>query len=363
MGKVLYEIDNIEVFAAGTWNDEQYSFEDLDEMVRGFHENKEKIRPFLKLGHDNDQKLLQIDGMPAAGWVSNLVRVGDKLVATFSDMPKKIYELIQSKAYRKVSSEIYWNIELNGKFYKRFLSAVALLGSDMPAVTSLDSILGMFKAEGFEPIKSYAIDKKSITIKEYQFETEGEDFMSEKELKEKLDAALASIEQLVAKQEKFSTDLKSKDQEVTEKENELTELREYKVKKDQESKEQSEKLALAQMENDWNVLEKLGAPKSVKEFALALLGTQKKEYTINKEVHKQVDLIAKIVKLTLEASKVNFDESSIEGDKSKQADADSHKKIEEYAANNKCSYSEAYKVIKAGHKDVYDADDNDAEAS
>ena len=163
----LFNIPNVEIFASGVWNGDKYTNDDLDIMVEAFNDPNHKLKPFLKLGHNEDQKLLANDGLPAAGFVSNLRRVGDKLVADFVDMPKKIFELVENKAFRKVSSEIFWNIQIAGKKFKRMLSAVALLGADTPAVSSLDDILEMYgiKSKEYEALKQHSflsMDDKNI---------------------------------------------------------------------------------------------------------------------------------------------------------------------------------------------------------
>lgn len=102
------DINGVEIFSAGVWNGDKYSVADLDEMIRAFKETQGGYRPFIKLGHNDQQQLLQADGMPAAGYIGDVYREGDKLKANFTDVPKKIAELISVKAYRKVSCEIYW---------------------------------------------------------------------------------------------------------------------------------------------------------------------------------------------------------------------------------------------------------------
>ena len=99
----LSNIKGVEVFSVGTWNGQTFTEQDLDKMVESFKETSATVRPFLKLGHDDDQKLLQKEGLPAAGWVGSLYRKGGKLLADFVDIPKKIMELIENKAYRKVA--------------------------------------------------------------------------------------------------------------------------------------------------------------------------------------------------------------------------------------------------------------------
>ena len=136
--KTVYEIDNVEIFRAGKWNGDEYTTEDLDEIVKAHDEIGHLLKPYLKLGHNEGQKILKADGMPAAGWVTSIRRVGEALVARIVNVPEKIYQLILNKAYGRISSEIYWNLQEGGKKYPRVLRAVALLGGDTPAVWSMD---------------------------------------------------------------------------------------------------------------------------------------------------------------------------------------------------------------------------------
>jgi hypothetical protein len=132
-------------------------------MVSAFNQLSEHVRPPLKLGHTDEQKLLQKDGLPAAGWVGRLYRQGARLLADFVDLPEKIYELIKLKAYRNVSSEIYWDVSIGEKKFKRMLSGVALLGADTPAVMNLSDILALY-SNGVDSIglsKSYLFNQAS----------------------------------------------------------------------------------------------------------------------------------------------------------------------------------------------------------
>ena len=143
-----YKQTGVEIFSVGNWNGDDYTIEDLNTMVAAFEETKQGAQPFLKLGHDPKQKLIQADGLPAAGWIERIYVRGNKLFADFTDIPKKVYDLIQAKAYKKVSSEIFWNIKVGEKTYKRMLAAVALLGADTPGVMNLNDILAMYSNEG-----------------------------------------------------------------------------------------------------------------------------------------------------------------------------------------------------------------------
>lgn len=139
-----FELQDVEIFAAGKWKGEDYTTQDLDNMVHNFDLLGRKYKAPLKLGHDDKQKLAQADGYPAIGWIKELKRVGDKLLATFTSVPSKIKQLIDKKAYGRFSSEILWNFNFGGNVHKRVLKAVALLGADMPAVTSINDIVALY---------------------------------------------------------------------------------------------------------------------------------------------------------------------------------------------------------------------------
>jgi len=141
------DLEGVEIFAAGTWNGDTYSVDDLDSLVSAFEETKTKLRPYLKIGHGEKQTLLAEDELPAAGWINRVYRVGRKLVADVKRVPKKIYELIKAGAYGTVSSEIYTNIPIDGKTHPLALKAVSILGGATPAVHDLSSIMALYSAE------------------------------------------------------------------------------------------------------------------------------------------------------------------------------------------------------------------------
>jgi len=139
-------IKGIQIFKTGTHNGDQYTEKDLDDMVDAF--KVLDYRPCLKLGHTKDTP-----GAPAYGWVQNLHRDGDKLIADFEDMHDSVVDAIRTRSYPNVSSEIYFNLKRGGKDYRRALKAVALLGAEVPAVAGLIPLHKMeFAAEGFERV-------------------------------------------------------------------------------------------------------------------------------------------------------------------------------------------------------------------
>lgn len=137
MADKLHEFD-IEVFASGKWNGDTYTDDDLDTMVKAFSDLQGEIKPPVKLGH-NDSQMKEIlkDGQPALGWVSRLRKAGSKLIATVTQVPDLVYQAIKAGRYKRVSSEIYWNYKKGGSTYNKVLAGVALLGADIPAVSTL----------------------------------------------------------------------------------------------------------------------------------------------------------------------------------------------------------------------------------
>lgn len=342
----LKSIQGVEVFAAGNWNGDDYSVQDLDEMVRAFTENQLTLKPSLKLGHSSDQKLLQKDGYPSAGWVSRLYRSGSKLIADFVDIPNKVYELISRKAYRKVSSEIYWNIDVNGKKYKRLLSAVAFLGEDMPAVGCLDDILSLYGLRKVDNPMLYAIKKSGSTLKEYEFNPSLEVIgMTKSESEIKLEYELKEVSEKLSARE---SSLKEHEETLSAKEKELEDLKKFKAEADKKAFEAELKAKELALDASVDALEKEGlVTPSMKEFARALIGEEKKEYSIEGKNYSKEQMLKSLLKLHAEAESVNFIEQS-----QTQEQTQSDKKIDvldakikEYAEKNKVTYGAAYRVV------------------
>ena len=189
-----HEFD-VEVFSTGIWNGDAYTEGDLNEMVHAFYELQEKIKPPLKLAHDNKMHLE--DGQPALGWVKGLKKVGEKLIATVTQVPDVLYKAITSGRYKRVSAEIYWNLKESGKVFKRVLSAVGLLGADIPAVSNLadlEAYLSMTPEVGtFEKMASYSFEVNESG--EIKTDEEVEEMSDEKikQLTDELNAAKADL--------------------------------------------------------------------------------------------------------------------------------------------------------------------------
>lgn len=124
----------------------EFTETDLDAIVMAYWATKDGLLPPVKLGHDDDQKLLQEDGYPSAGLVANLRRRTDKLYADLIDVPKRVAELIKAGAYRSVSVELGVDREINNQKFPQILTGLALLGADLPAIDSLGGITALYQS-------------------------------------------------------------------------------------------------------------------------------------------------------------------------------------------------------------------------
>lgn len=300
-----YNIENVEIFEAGKWNGEEYTEKDLDDIVSSFNEIGGKIKPFVKLGHSEKQDLLQKDGLPAAGWITGLKRVGSKLVANFSSVPEKIYQLIKANAYGRFSSEIFWNLKDEGKTYRRVLRAVALLGADTPAVTSLDDFINLYTESEYDKLTVCTTkeDIMDIDVKKYEME----------------------IETLQTQLKKYEMDMSEKDKELSAKEEIIKNYEAEKVAAFTREVESTidafvaeGKITPAQKEN----LVKLCA--NVEQF------DQIKQFMANQ---------GEVVPMGEKSAHVEIDRSE------KTPDEILDEKIMAYAAEHKVSYADAFSAI------------------
>jgi len=143
-------VEGVEIFAIGTWNGDEYTDEDLKDMVSAFKALSGRVDPPLKVGHTSDKFNIELakklgvpegfitgedgEGAIALGWVSKLYIEDDIVKGDFSDVPVAISDLIKAKSFNQVSAEVRIGFEDEGKTYPIVLTAVALLGAELPAV-------------------------------------------------------------------------------------------------------------------------------------------------------------------------------------------------------------------------------------
>ena len=346
-----FDVLDVEIFSAGKPKGHVYSDVDIEEIVKGFSETKSELKPYLKLGHDYNKKdvsFSSVSGMPAVGWVENLRKVGKKIVADFKQVPKKVYELIKAQAYKRVSSEIFWNIEVNGKKYNRLLKAVSLLGADTPAVGNLDDIIALYKSDS--EVQEYQFDIENNKIKEVNYQ-------DNTKTKKKEEQRMAELDELKKENKKYQEDLKKSEDEkkvaedkakVAEDEKKEAEKGkkvaedELGKKKDAETKAEAtatvEKLIA---DGHWypadkdTLVAKFIADRSMSEVKKYKIGEEEKtfeEFFINALSKFTVDL--------------NTAEISETGDvTSKKDNLATKNKAEKYAKDNNVSYTEALVAI------------------
>jgi len=349
MNPTLKSLNDVEIFSAGKWNGDDYTEADLDEMVRAFAETSSEFQPYIKISHDNEQSLIKNSELPSAGYVSNLKRVGKKLIADFIDIPEKIYFLMKNKAYKSRSSEVFWDIDFNGKKFNRMLKAVALLGADMPAVSSLDDIISFY---GLNPEKSREKTKSSVILKICSFDKNAKKDGINMELEKKNKDLENKLDQATKNYSKIEKDLKAKEDALAAKEKAYAELETKQKQIEIENKEKEIKNFAQSL-----VSEKLATP-AMAPLVEALLGAEKTEYaishtvkkegkddeTLEKKYNNKNEIVKEILKLYSEASKVNFDENSEDTEIDKGENA-LEAKIAKYALDHKVDEGIAYREV------------------
>tara|TARA_Y100001937_G_C7126218_1_gene335063 strand:+ start:272 stop:1759 length:1488 start_codon:yes stop_codon:yes gene_type:complete len=270
-----FNINGVEIFSTGVWNGDKYTKKDLEGMITNF--DKTGFEPPLKLGHNEEQPEMK-DGEPALGYVDKIYMNGNKLLADFKELPKKVYEAMKRGNYKRVSSEIYWNYKNNGSVLDRVLKAVALLGSEIPAVTNLEAIEGLYsKDTGTGEVKKHYTGKES-ELMETDITKEYQELQSRnKALEEQCQKANAELEEMKSKQ------------------------KDARISKFVSSQKEAGRI-LPSFENEIT--------------ALLSSATEEKVYSYTKEENKvelsQIDLVEKIVSSLPEL--INFAEVSVDGE-------------------------------------------------
>ena len=163
------DIPALEIFSEGKWNGDEYSHGDLQAMVDAFPQVG--FEPTVKAGHadgqEDEKKARLVFGAPALGYAKRIWVDGKKLFAELKDIPKRFADLIKTKAFSRVSAEIYWNYkhEVDGKTYPRVLKSIAFLGADIPALTNLEAIESLYQKN--EAGSLFAYDERGNEFRSY----------------------------------------------------------------------------------------------------------------------------------------------------------------------------------------------------
>lgn len=138
-------LSGVELLRVGRWRaaagDGNISAEDLDAMVAAAADPEVDAAP-VRIGHDDPR----FDGQPALGWLTNVRREGDRLLADIVGVPQRLAPRFRD-AWRRRSIEAVSNLRTpSGRLYRRALTGLALLGIAAPAVKGLADVLALYGA-------------------------------------------------------------------------------------------------------------------------------------------------------------------------------------------------------------------------
>jgi hypothetical protein len=339
----LFSIKDVEIFSTGTWNGRHITDIDLDNIVDAFSSTNQTVRPFLKLGHSSKQKILEAEGLPAAGWVTNVRRVGNKLKADFIDLPRKIYQLIKNKAYRKVSCEIYSNITLGDRTYPKLLGGVALLGAELPGVLNLNDILSLYQSNAsFSSVENFATEGSIDIITSDIYSNEDQEMPTVEELQAELAKKDAELKAAAAERDDFKVKAEKAESEKAETAQALLEAQ-AKVKEESVAKFVTELKA-----------EKL-CSKAMEPLVSGIL-LEKELFSADKKPLSKQEALREVLKFAKEAAKVNFEEKTADAKETEKPNLEAE--IEKYASEHRCDYTTAYRaVMKANRSESENIDD------
>lgn len=220
---MTHELKGREILKVGHFNGVDISSDDLDDIVSNFDKLKDTHKVPLKFGHDANHN----DGQPAIGWIERIFKVGETLFADFTHMPRIVLEAIKNKLYRTVSVELLFNVDSDGNKFNHVLDAVALLGADHPAVTSLADLDALLATRTrFTGGHRVAFETIAGTVKKLKHTSEV--VMDKKEIQELIDSTteplklanadlVKKLEASVAKNVKFSQEKADNEKNVQEK--------------------------------------------------------------------------------------------------------------------------------------------------
>ena len=147
-----------EVFKAGNYPQGKFTQAEVQELAKNYDPSFCEAPITL----DHEQK------GPAYGWVDKLKEENGKLKATFKDLSDDLKEFVNKGKYKKISVEIYR--ELEGK--KPYLKAVSFLGASIPQVKGMQAVefkegesdVYIFEAEVEEDNDAEEIENLKSTI-------------------------------------------------------------------------------------------------------------------------------------------------------------------------------------------------------
>ena len=142
-----------EVFKAGTYPQGKFSKKEIEQIAKNY--DPKFCEAPITIDHQQSG--------PAYGWVDTVKAEDDKLKVSFKDIPEEFEKDVNQGKYKKVSVELYRNLEGKGAYLK----AVSFLGAATPQV------------KGLEPIKFMEAEADT-----YEFEEQTQEDKNDKDTKE-----------------------------------------------------------------------------------------------------------------------------------------------------------------------------------
>ena len=126
-----------EVFKAGTYPQGKFTKKEIAQIAKNY--DPQFCEAPITIDHQQSG--------PAYGWVDTVKADGDKLKVSFKEVPEEFEQAVNDGKYKKVSVELYRNLDGKGAYLK----AVSFLGAAIPQVKGLEPIKFMeSEADTFE---------------------------------------------------------------------------------------------------------------------------------------------------------------------------------------------------------------------
>ena len=126
-----------EVFKAGTYPQGKFTKKEIAQIAKNY--DPQFCEAPITIDHQQSG--------PAYGWVDTVKADGDKLKVSFKEVPEEFEKDVNDGKFKKVSVELYRNLEGKGAYLK----AVSFLGAAIPQVKGLEPIKFMeSEADTFE---------------------------------------------------------------------------------------------------------------------------------------------------------------------------------------------------------------------
>lgn len=164
---VYVELSEVEVFREGTWNGDEYTVADIDDLVANFKSLRGRLVPKVKITHKENQK--DLAGLASYGDVKDVfaktVNGVKKLFVDLVRVPEQVIDWIRSGRFAERSVEILRNITIEGKKFNNVLARVSFLGHEIPAVPGMKPIelalnINMHEGVVNENLKKYNFIKE-----------------------------------------------------------------------------------------------------------------------------------------------------------------------------------------------------------